>query len=55
MSHHANICLSCIHAWLFLTWTFVFQQVVINDEDIKRQELKVQEARKKLESIMATF
>ncbi len=31
---------------------FLLQQVVITDDDIRRQEAKVQEARRKLETLM---
>ena len=33
--------------------SLLLQQVIITDDDIRRQEMKVQEARKKLESIMS--
>ena len=42
--------------FIYLTLNLVsllLQQVIITDDDIRRQEMKVQEARKKLESIMS--
>ena len=40
---------------LQITFSLYLQAVVINDQDIKRQEIRVQEARKKLETAMTSL